>query len=59
MASRPGVGLVKSQTEVKNQQWRRRAVVNGWGMFRRREVPTVGAHETVGDAYDSRPPIAD
>jgi acyl dehydratase len=36
MASRPGVGLVKSQTEVKNQHGEVVLSMNGWGMFRRR-----------------------
>ena len=50
MASRPGVGLVKSQTEVKNQHGDVVLSMNGWGMFRRRDMPTAGARETVGDA---------
>ena len=36
MASRPGVGLVKGQTEVKNQHGEVVLSMNGWGMFRRR-----------------------
>ena len=36
MASRPGVGLVKGQTEVKNQHGDVVLSMNGWGMFRRR-----------------------
>ena len=37
MASRPGVGLVKSQTEVKNQHDDVVLSMQGWGMFRRRD----------------------
>ena len=48
MASRPGVGLVKSQTEVKNQHGDVVLSMNGWGMFRRREAPTADASETAG-----------
>jgi len=50
MASRPGVGLVKSQTEVKNQHGDVVLSMNGWGMFRRRDMPTAGASETAGGA---------
>ena len=37
IASRPGVGLVKSQTEVKNQHDDVVLSMQGWGMFRRRD----------------------
>jgi acyl dehydratase len=37
MASRPEVGLVKSQTEVKNQHGDVVLSMQGWGMFRRRD----------------------
>ena len=43
MASRPGVGLVKSQTEVKNQHGEVVLSMNGWGMFRRRAGADDGA----------------
>ena len=43
MASRPGVGLVKSQTEVKNQHGEVVLSMNGWGMFRRRAGADSGA----------------
>ena len=50
MASRPGVGLVKSQTEVKNQHGDVVLSMNGWGMFRRREAPSAVADETTAGA---------
>ena len=42
MASRPGVGLVKGQTEVKNQNDEVVLSMNGWGMFRRRDGADSG-----------------
>ena len=48
MASRPGVGLVKGQTEVKNQNDEVVLSMNGWGMFRRRDG--AGGGGTGGDA---------
>ena len=46
MASRPGVGLVKSHWDVKNQHDEVVLTMQGWNMFRRRPVaaepPTSG-----------------
>ncbi|MFZ4652375.1 MAG: MaoC/PaaZ C-terminal domain-containing protein, partial [Rubrivivax sp.] len=39
MASRPGVGLVKSRWTVYNQAREAVMSMEGWGMMRRREVP--------------------
>ena len=41
MASRPHVGLVKSQWEVFNQGGDTVMTMEGWGMFRRRPEPSV------------------
>ena len=38
MASRPGVGLVRSNTEVCNQRGEVVLSMQGWGMFRRRDA---------------------
>ena len=37
MKSRPGVGLVRSQWEVKNQNAEVVLSMEGWGMFRQRD----------------------
>lgn len=50
MASRPGVGLVKSLTEVKNQHGDVVLSMNGWGMFRRRDGATAVAGGAAGNA---------
>ena len=39
MASKPDVGLVKSQWTMFNQHGEAVLTMEGWGMFRRREVP--------------------
>jgi acyl dehydratase len=46
MASRPGIGLVKSQTEVKNQNGDVVLSMQGWGMFRRRDGDRTDDTET-------------
>jgi acyl dehydratase len=43
MNSRPGVGLVRSQWEAFNQHGETVLTMEGWGMFRRREVAAPGA----------------
>ena len=43
MASRPGVGLVRSRWEVLNQQATVVMTMEGWGMFRRRPGATTPA----------------
>ena len=43
MASRPHVGLVKSQWDVSNQHGDVVMTMQGWGMFRRRPSPAPGA----------------
>ena len=47
MASRPGVGLVRSRWEVRNQRAEPVLTMEGWGMFRRR--PDGDAGSTVGE----------
>jgi acyl dehydratase len=42
MASRPGVGLVKSRWEVLNQHGEAVLSMQGWGMFRRRPDDIAG-----------------
>jgi len=39
MASKPHVGLVRSAWDVRNQHGQTVLTMEGWGMFRRREVP--------------------
>ena len=39
MASKPHVGLVRSAWEIRNQHGQTVLTMEGWGMFRRREVP--------------------
>ena len=41
MASRPGVGLIRSQWDVCNQRGEVVLSMQGWGMFRRREAATA------------------
>ena len=41
MNSRPQVGLVRSRWEVRNQHGVPVLTMEGWGMFRRREVPAA------------------
>jgi acyl dehydratase len=41
MASRPGVGLIRSQWEVCNQHGEVVMTMQGWGMFRRRAAATA------------------
>jgi acyl dehydratase len=48
MASRPGVGLVRSQTEVCNQHGEVVLSMQGWGMFRRREPASAGVAGAAG-----------
>jgi acyl dehydratase len=43
MASRPGVGLIRSQWDVLNQHGADVLTMQGWGMFRRREAAPAGA----------------
>lgn len=38
MASRPGIGLVRSQWDMFNQRGERVLDMEGWGMFRRRDA---------------------
>ncbi len=38
MTSRPGVGLLRSRWEVRNQHGQPVMTMEGWGMFRRRHV---------------------
>jgi acyl dehydratase len=38
MASRPGVGLVRSRWEVLNQRGQTVLTMEGWGMFGRRHA---------------------
>ena len=38
MASRPGVGLIRSQWDVCNQHTEVVMTMHGWGMFRRRQA---------------------
>ncbi len=45
MASRPQVGLVRSRWEVRNQRDDPVLVMEGWGMFGRRQAPAVGVGE--------------
>ena len=47
MASRPGVGLVRSRWEVRNQRAEPVLTMEGWGMFRRR--PDADAAAAVGE----------
>jgi len=42
MASKPHVGLILSSWEVFNQDRDTVLTMEGWGMYRRREVPAVG-----------------
>jgi acyl dehydratase len=42
MASKPQVGLVRSAWEIRNQHGQTVLTMEGWGMFRRREVPAAG-----------------
>jgi acyl dehydratase len=42
MASRPHVGLVQSRWDVRNQHDATVLTMEGWGMFRRRDVPMAG-----------------
>jgi acyl dehydratase len=39
MASRPGVGLVRTLSQVSNQSGQAVLSMKGWGMFRRRPTP--------------------
>jgi acyl dehydratase len=39
MASKPHVGLLRSRWEVRNQHGQPVLTMEGWGMFRRRDVP--------------------
>ena len=39
MASKPHVGLVRSAWDIRNQHGQPVLTMEGWGMFRRREVP--------------------
>ena len=39
MASKPHVGLMRSRWEVSNQHGKPVLTMEGWGMFRRRDVP--------------------
>jgi len=39
MASKPHVGLVRSAWDLRNQHGETVLTMEGWGMFRRREVP--------------------
>jgi len=41
MASKPHVGLVRSAWDVRNQHGQTVLTMEGWGMFRRREVPAA------------------
>jgi len=41
MASKPGVGLVRSRWEVMNQRTETVLTMEGWGMFARRPNPTT------------------
>ena len=42
MASKPHVGLVRSAWAIRNQHGEAVLTMEGWGMFRRREVPAAG-----------------
>ena len=42
MASRPQVGLLRSAWDIRNQHGQAVLTMEGWGMFRRREVPAAG-----------------
>ena len=41
MASKPHVGLVRSAWDLRNQHGQTVLTMEGWGMFRRREVPAA------------------
>ena len=41
MASKPHVGLVRSAWDLRNQHGETVLTMEGWGMFRRREVPAA------------------
>lgn len=43
MASRPGVGLVRSMWQVSNQHGDAVLTMKGWGMYRRRPPPSAAA----------------
>ena len=43
MASKPHVGLVRSAWDVRNQHGETVLTMEGWGMFRRREVSAAAS----------------
>ncbi len=58
MASRPGVGLVRSAWQLSNQQGEAVLSMKGWGMYRRRPVKDA-ASDAAPDALPPPPTGAD